>query len=92
MNMIFTAENGEKIVFDEWEEFTENGRVVYYWGSICGRCIEKFGKYNLRNHLSDSSGACCSVCGCDTPSYMDSGNDNDGMMYIDFQPKDVIFA
>lgn len=91
MNMIYTAEDGTKIAFDEWEEFEEDGKVLYYWGSICGKCIEKFGRYKLRSHLSDGSTACCSVCGCDTPGYWDSLDDNDGMMYIDFQPNEVTF-
>lgn len=91
MNMVFTTEDGQRIVFDEWEDFTEDGEVVYYWGSICGKCIDRIGRQNIENHLSDGSTACCSVCGCNTPSYFDSFNDDDGMMYIDFQPSEVFF-
>ncbi len=86
--------DGTELILDEWEEYREddNGEIVSYWGSICGKCIEKHGgKENFGHYLSDDSTACCSVCGCNTPSCWDSGDEDDGMMYIDLAPDEVEF-
>ena len=88
--LTYTAKDGTKIVLDEWEEFTEDGEVVYYWGTVCGYCQKKIGKY-LKGHLSDGSTACCSICGCTTPSYWDSGDEDNNACYVDFQPHEVTF-
>lgn len=92
----FILNDGRKLVLDEWERTLEgegtDDEIDYYWGSICGKCIERFGgKYNFSGHLHDSSTGCCSVCGCTTPSYWDSGYEDDGTMYIDFDPEEVTF-
>lgn len=87
--LTYIAKDGTKIVLDEYEEYEEDGEVVSYWGTVCGYCLKKIGKY-LDGHISDSSEACCSVCGCSTPSYWDSGDDNNDAHYVDFLPHEVI--
>lgn len=80
--MIYTAPNGRKIVFDAWEDSTEEFGT--YWADICPECVKKY-KRELFGRISNTGGgeASCYVCGCE--------NTNAGA-YVDFQKDEVQFA
>lgn len=82
--LIFTADDGTEIVFDEYNRDEEYHTV---WVTMCGKCLGKYGKY-LGHRIADDGGGCCSVCGCDTPDWHDSPEGEDSC-YVDFDENEV---
>lgn len=99
--MKFVAENGEEILFDNWEYVEGDDEYPsFYWVTMCGKCLGKYG--NLLDGREDDNGSgCCSVCGCYTPSWVDCAYEDDigevgqwaeDAVYVDFLPGDVVFC
>lgn len=80
-NMIYTSKKGRQIVFDDFEDSTEEYGT--YWGNMCPHCHNKF-KGILGNRASDggSGEATCSVKGCE----------NNAGYYVDFNVDEVTFT
>ena len=79
--MIFMAPNGANIMFDTWEDATDDFGT--YWVYMCSKCHKKYqsvlGKHLVRG--GSRSAGCC-VCGCDN---------TDSDWYADFKNEEVIF-
>ena len=76
------------IVFDDWAEDQEEGKIVGYWAEICQECVEKY-KDLISDDIDDGGTArgCCSIKGCSN-----TGEDEDRMhYYIDFKIEFVTF-
>jgi len=91
--LVFTAEDGTEIKFDEYVYEPEDGeRPAYYWVTVCSKCLKKFGKY-FGSDVCDHGSGCCSVCGCDTPDYTDCKTDEErdawDSRYVDFSADEV---
>lgn len=76
-DMKFVAHNGMDIVFDDWNDETEEYGT--YWVGMCQECFNKF-KNILGDRVSDGSGW-CSVKGCE----------NEADYYVDFLKDEVVF-
>ena len=79
MNMIFKAKNGNKIVFDDYVDNTEE--YDSYYVEMCQDCFNKH-KDDIGFRI-DEDGACgiCSVKGCS----------NEADYYVDFDKDEVEF-
>lgn len=78
MNMVYTSNNGEKIVFDDFVNNT--AEYNSYWAEMCPCCHNKY-KSILGDRVDDGGTACgiCSVKGCD----------NEADYYVDFDMNEV---
>ncbi len=79
-DMIYTSKRGKQIVFDDFEDNTEE--YDSYWVEMCPHCHNKY-KGVLGNRADDGGTACgtCSVKGCE----------NDADYYVDFNMNEVTF-
>ena len=79
-DMIYTSKRGKQIVFDDFEDNTEE--YDSYWVEMCPHCHNKY-KGILGNRADDGGTACgtCSVKGCE----------NDADYYVDFNMNEVTF-
>ena len=84
----FTADDGTEIVFDEWNKDEDDDGHRFYWVTMCGKCLKKYGA-KLGSRVSDDGSGCCSVCGCDTPSWEESDK-GAYSCYVDFYDDDNI--
>lgn len=84
----FVGDDGKEILFDEYTKYDDNT----CWVTMCEKCLGKY-KSSLGGREDDHGSGCCSVCGCDTPSWNDWGNercsDGNGSVYVDFSADDV---
>ena len=80
-DMVYTSKRGKKIVFDDFEDNTEEYNS--YWVEICPHCHNKY-KGILGNRVSNggSGEATCSVKDC--------WNEN-ACYYVDFDMDEVEF-
>lgn len=80
VDMIYTSKRGKQIVFDDFEDNTEE--YDSYWVEMCPHCHNKY-KGILGNRADDGGTACgtCSVKGCA----------NDADYYVDFNMNEVAF-
>lgn len=76
--MVYTSPRGKIIVFDDWEDNTEEFHS--YWSEMCPRCHNKF-RGILGKRVSVGAMGTCSVQGCE----------NEAMYYVDFDVKEVGF-
>ena len=81
MNMVFKAPCGEKIIFDDFADNTEE--FESFWVEMCPSCYDKY-KGILGNRADDGGTACatCSVKGCE----------NEADYYVDFAANEVQFV
>lgn len=79
-DMIYTSKRGKQIVFDDFEDNTEE--YDSYWVEMCPHCHNKY-RGILGNRADDGGTACgtCSVKGCE----------NDADYYVDFNMNEVTF-
>lgn len=79
--MIYTAANGREIIFDAWEDSTEEFGT--YWADICPDCCKKY-KKELWGKIADgaSGEASCYICGCENTN---------AEAYVDFDKNEVRF-
>lgn len=87
----FKADDGTEIVFDTWEKDEDIDGGKFYWVTVCGKCLKKYGA-KLGSRVSDDGSGCCSVCGCNTPSPLSSKGRDLGVdaRYVDFYEDDNI--
>lgn len=80
-DMIYTSKRGKQIVFDDFEDNTEEYNS--YWVEMCPHCHNKH-RGILGNRADDGGTACgtCSVKGCE----------NDADYYVDFNMNEVTFT
>ena len=86
--LLHVSAHGKTIVFDEYTEEEEYG---YVWVTVCKKCMAKIrGTLEDMERTGDASiddygSGCCSVLGCDTPSWQDLEDDSDwDSVYVDF--------
>lgn len=79
-DMIYTSKRGKQIVFDDFEDNTEE--YDSYWVEMCPHCHNKY-RGILGNRADDGGTACgtCSVKGCE----------NEADYYVDFNMNEVTF-
>lgn len=87
-NLLHVSSHGKTMVFDEYTEEEEGG---YVWVTICKDCMRKLRgtleeMYNDDEAVIDDFGSgCCSVRGCDAPSWQDLEDASDwNSVYVDF--------
>lgn len=80
-NMIYISKKGSLIVFDDYEDNTEDYNS--YWVEMCPHCRNKY-KHILGKRVDDGNSAwgVCSVKGCE----------NDAEYYVDFGMNEVEFV
>ena len=87
--LIFTADDGTKITFDE---YVHDEEYDYYWVTMCSKCLGKY-RTKLGHRVCEDGSGCCSVCGCDTPDYPDCKTDEEreawDSRYVDFNKDEV---
>ena len=80
-NMVYTPKRGQRIVFDCYEDCTEEFGT--YWADMCLSCYNKY-KNILGNRVSESGSvaAACYVKGC---------QNREADYYVDFDMEEVDF-
>lgn len=79
-NMIYISKRGKQIIFDDYEDNTEEYNS--YWVEMCPQCYQKY--KDILDKRADDGGIAsgtCSVKGCA----------NEADYYVDFTKNEVIF-
>lgn len=76
------------LLFDEWEEETDDDGNKYYWSEMCDKHGEQY-KELLIDELSDGGMGCCSLKDCDKIGADE--DDAEVWYYVDFKTELVEF-
>lgn len=86
--LLHVSAHGKTMVFDEFTKDEEYGTI---WVTICKDCMRKMrGTLEQMEHdgdacIDDHGSGCCSVRGCDAPSWQDLEDDLEwDSVYVDF--------
>jgi hypothetical protein len=77
--MIYTSQDGEQIIFDDYTDETEEHHT--YWVGMCEHCYGKY-KSILGSRVDNCGSGVCSVNGCF----------NKADYYVDFDMNEVTFS
>ena len=79
-DMIYTSKRGKQIVFDDFEDNTEE--YDSYWVEMCPHCHNKY--RGILGNRADDGGTACGTCSA-------KGCENDADYYVDFNMNEVTF-
>lgn len=79
MELIYTSKRGKQIIFDDFEDNTEEYQS--FWAEMCPHCHNKY-RGILGKRASHGAMGTCSVKGCE----------NEAEYYVDFAENEVVYS